>query len=174
MVLVVVEETIGNGERVFVTTALELTESLSPVVSHFLVRPFLLRTCIDTPHGSGVDILVPFFPTDSVVCDTRVFFLVTVLCSGLDIAPVGAEMTNDGKVRGVHLTPISYTCFAVLYETAVIESVLDGSEVELYVFCCCLCGLVVTVCPVSLLLEVVVILRLGGGLGCTCRTECVL
>ena len=169
MVLVFVEETIGNGERVFVTTALELTESLH---LDFLVRPFLPRTCIDAPHASGVDTLVPFFPTDSVLCNTGLFFLVTVLCGGLDIAPVGAEMTNDGKVCGVHLTPISYTCLAVLYETAVIESVLDGSEVEFRVICSCLCGLIVTVCPVSL--EVMVILRLGGGLGCTCRTEGVL
>lgn len=106
VVELLVEDTIGNGEKVFVTTDLEFTESWCPLASDFPVRPFLPHTCTDAPHASGVHTLVPLFLTDSV-CNAGVFLLVPVLCGGLEIAVVGAEMTNDGKACGVHLTPIS-------------------------------------------------------------------
>ena len=49
---------------------------MSAVVSDFLVcLLLLLRTCIDASHASGLDTLVPFSPTDSVVCDTGVFYV---------------------------------------------------------------------------------------------------
>ena len=36
---------------------------------------------------------------------------------GFDLEKALADdTTNEGKLRGVHLTPMSYTCFAVLYE----------------------------------------------------------